>query len=178
MRNKKQDGFTTLMVEVLVGLSLLLVFFSVTAPSLKTVLQANNQNNAVMLLRSVNKSEGYYFRVFHNGYVTPAVLANSNAGQVGTVAAQTCQTPGFLGPETAASVSVTQTFSGYNYVFTPGAVSPITGSGCANPGYATYTLTASPITPGASGNFFYFTDQTGILRFAAGAPATATSPSW
>jgi hypothetical protein len=178
MRNKKQAGFGVLLIEAIVACSIVLLMFTASAVSLGTLLKANNQNNAVTLLRSVNKSEGWYYRLYHNGYTTPAVLSNSNAGQVGTVAAQSCQTPGLLGPMDASTVSVTKTFSGYEFTFTPGATSPITGSGCATPGYATYTLTATPITPGASGIYFFFTDQTGMLRFASGGPANAASPIW
>jgi hypothetical protein len=176
MKKTDQSG-SALLIEMLIVCAIALLFLSMPAVYTTKMLQANNQNNAVTLLRSVNKSEGWYFRVYHNGYATPAVLANSNAGQIGTVTAQSCQTPGFIGAEVAATVSVTQTFSGYNFAFTPGSTSPITGSGCTVPGYATYTLTANPVSP-ASGNYFFFTDQTAVLRFAVGGPANAASPLW
>jgi type IV pilus assembly protein PilA len=177
MKKTNQSGFA-LLIEMLVVCTIMLLLLSIPALYATKVLQANNHNNAVALLRSVNKSEGWYFRVYHNGYATPAVLANSNAGQIGTVSAANCQTPGLIGAEIAATVSVTRTFSGYDFTFTPGSTSPITGSGCAAPGSATYTLTANPITPGASGTYYFFTDQTGLIRFANSGPASATSPTW
>lgn len=173
----QEKGFGVLLIEALVACSILLIITAMTAVSATKMVQANNQNNAITLLRSVNKSEGWYSRIYHNGYNTPAVLANSNTGGIGGVATQSCQTPGLIGAEAAATVSVTRTFSGYSFTFTPGSTSPITGSGCATPGYSTYTLTANPISP-ASGNYSFFTDQTGILRFATGGPANAASPLW
>jgi type IV pilus assembly protein PilA len=177
MKKTNQSGFA-LLIEMLVVCAIMLLLLSIPAVYATKMLQANNHNNAVAMLRSVNKSEGWYFRVYHNGYATPAVLANSNAGQIGTVSAANCQTPGLVGAEIAATVTVTKTFSGYTFEFTPGSTSPITGSGCTAPGYATYTLTANPITPGASGTYYFFTDQTGLLRFANSGPANATSPTW
>ena len=40
----------------------------------------------------------------------------------------------------------------------------------------TYTVTASPVTANVTGTRGFFVDQTGVIRVAAVAPATAASP--
>src|SRR5262249_34967810 len=56
--------------------------------------------------------------------------------------------------------------AGYNFTYVPVAAGGIN---------ATYTLTASPITPGSSGQRYYFSDQTGVVRYGLTGPATAAS---
>jgi hypothetical protein len=42
--------------------------------------------------------------------------------------------------------------------------------------YDAYVLTADPITPGTTGERYFFTDQTGVIRVGQHQPATAESP--
>jgi len=174
---KKQSGFGVLLIEMLVVAFCILLLFSISVPSVVKLAQTNNQNDAITILRSINKSEGWFFRVYNpDGYQTPQYLANAQAGAIGTVTAQNCQTPGLLGPQDA-SVIQTGNYSGYRYVFTPGTTATTTGPGCTSPGYISYTLVADPIST-ASGTTHFFTDQTGVIRFSLSASANAGSPAW
>jgi len=59
---------------------------------------------------------------------------------------------------------------GYQFIYTP----VIPGGG---PGAATgYQVTANPISPGITGEWFFFLDQTNVIRENYGAPADQTSP--
>lgn len=44
------------------------------------------------------------------------------------------------------------------------------------PLYSSYRLTAEPLTPGGSGELFYYSDQTGELRMREGEPAGPDDP--
>lgn len=175
MRSKKQKGYGVFLLEVLIGLVCILILMSTTAVSLTRYVKSNNTNAALYILRSVSRSEGWFFRVYTNGYETPQYLANGSLG-IGTVAPQNCNTPGLIGAETAA-VFNTATYYGYVFTFTPGPVSTTQGTGCNQPGFATYTVTANPVSP-ASSDYSFFVDQTGVVRFAQGGPASAASSIW
>jgi hypothetical protein len=48
--------------------------------------------------------------------------------------------------------------------------------GCMTPGAAAYEVHADPITRGTTGRRSFYTDQTGVIRFAEDGPASADSP--
>ncbi|HUJ41109.1 MAG TPA: hypothetical protein VLW54_11235, partial [Candidatus Acidoferrales bacterium] len=56
--------------------------------------------------------------------------------------------------------------SGYTFTYTAGAA-----AGGVVP---TYTVNADPITPGQTGQRYFFTDQSGVIRFNTSAVATAS----
>jgi hypothetical protein len=43
----------------------------------------------------------------------------------------------------------------------------------ARPGPKAYAITAAPLEPGTTGKRFFYTDQTGVIRYNNAAPATA-----
>ncbi len=57
--------------------------------------------------------------------------------------------------------------SGYSLTYTPNTPD-------ANGNYQGYTLTPNPITPGLTGNAYYFADQTYVIRSNAFATASAS----
>jgi type IV pilus assembly protein PilA len=171
---KKQSGYA-LLLEILVACSIGLTFLAGILISSQKVLVANQQNAVWSVLRAVNQSEGFYYRVFHNGYVLPAVLANSNTGSIGTVAAQGCDTPGFLGGDYASETTL-PLWQGYTFTFVLGPTVPSNGTGCTNPGAVSYTLVASPVNRGNQTGMYFYTDQSGLIRYSQTGPANAASP--
>jgi type IV pilus assembly protein PilA len=58
--------------------------------------------------------------------------------------------------------------NGYNYAYVA-----IDNSGIGKP-YA-YTVNANPVSPGQTGERYFYLDQTNVIRYALGGPANATS---
>jgi hypothetical protein len=58
--------------------------------------------------------------------------------------------------------------SGYSFAYSPGVADP-------NGNYQTYVVTAKPTIPGVSGQRYFYTDQTGVIRADSATPATSAS---
>jgi hypothetical protein len=163
---RRQRGAAGVFIlELLVAASIGLVVLAAEIPNVAATLGANQQNQAWETLTAINKAEGFYLRIFGNGYQTPAFLSGN-----GTVAARACDTPEVLGANYSAPFAATSS-GGYVFVFTPGSAAP-TGGGCTNPGYVSYTLTATPTAPG---RYSFYTDNSATIRYRSDSqPATAT----
>jgi len=163
---RRQRGAAGVFIlELLVAASIGLVLLAAEIPNVAATLGANQQNQAWETLAAINKAEGFYLRMFGNGYQRPAFLSGN-----GAVAARACDTPEVLGANYSAPFAATSS-GGYVFVFTPGsAVSA--GSGCANAGYSSYTLTATPTSPG---RYSFYTDNSATTHYRTDSqPATVT----
>lgn len=58
--------------------------------------------------------------------------------------------------------------SGYKFVYAP-------GSQDSQGSYQAFTLNASPVVRSVTGNDYYFTDQTFVIRFSTSGAASASS---
>jgi hypothetical protein len=174
-RSKKDSGYAMLL-EILIASAIALVFLGGALVSAQRIIVGTNQNAAWEVLRAINKSEGFYFRVYHDGYVLPGVLANSSiTGLPGTVAPQNCNTPGLLGADYASEITQ-PVFQGYSFAFLLGPTVTQSGTGCTNPGAQSYQLFATPVNRGNQTGMYLFTDQTGVIRCSLTGPANASSP--
>jgi hypothetical protein len=72
-------------------------------------------------------------------------------------------TPSSTAADLIDSVLVTGSKTGYTFTYT--ATTP----------FLQYTLTGAPTTPGVSGQRYFFTDQSGVIRADAAAAATVSS---
>ena len=168
-RIRRRDAGIILMVEMIVVCAVVLLLVSVPLLNLQQIAAANNSTAVITVIRATNRSEGFFARVYGEGYQTPAYLA------IQPTQGQSCATPSLLGNQDASAFSVSQ-FSNYQLIFTAGGSSGLTGSGCPGPGLASYTITATPLVPLGGTNSF-FTDDTGILRCdSPTVTATAASP--
>jgi hypothetical protein len=114
------------------------------------------QASAVGSLRMINTAEITYASTYPTGFSsTLAVLAPPPGG-----AGPTPQAAGLID-----SILASGEKNGYRFVYLPG---PRDEKGSIN----SYTVTASPIKPGVTGTNYYYTDQSGVIRQNATAPAT------
>jgi type IV pilus assembly protein PilA len=147
-------GFS--LIELLIVVAIILIIAAIAIPNLLKSKMAANQASAVASLRTINTSELTYSATYNQGY-------SSNLAQLG---------PPASGPATSAaaglidSVLAAGTKSGYvfNYTAAP-AVNNVTPS---------YTVTASPISVGTTGQNFYFTDESNVIRQNSTVTASAT----
>ena len=106
---------------------------------------ASNQASAVGSLRTINTAQITYASTYNAGY-------SRNLQQLGPGASAPNANRAGLIDEVLAS----GTKAGYRFVYTPGAQ--------AAGGVDTYQLFADPIQPGVTGNYYYYTDHSGVIR--------------
>jgi len=116
-----------------------------------------NETSAIGAIRTLNTVLVVYNANFNRGYA-PSLAA--------------------LGPGTPASAQAANlidaslasgTRNGYAFAYTAGPADP-------QGAIQSYTITASPQELGRTGRRFFFTDQSGIIRFSTSGPASASSP--
>jgi len=156
---KKQKGFS--LIELLIVVAIILIIAAIAIPNFLRSKMASNEASAVSSLRTINTAEVAYFSTYSNqGYsVDLASLGGIAPCAVATTAAA-CLVDNVL-----AGASVAPGKTGYRFNYAPGA-----GGGIVT----TYTVSGLPVTP-ASGQRGFFTDQTGVLRYATTGVATVAS---
>jgi type IV pilus assembly protein PilA len=158
----KQKGFS--LIELLIVVAIILIIASIAIPNFLRSKMASNEASAVSSLRTINTAEVAYFSTYTNqGYsVDLASLGGAAPCAVATTAAA-CLVDNVL-----AGASVAPGKTGYRFTYVPGA-----GGGVVT----TYAVSGLPVTPGSTGQRGFFTDQTGVLRYAiTGVATVASSP--
>jgi type II secretory pathway pseudopilin PulG len=153
MRNRNR-GF-----ELLIVVAIILISAAIAIPNLLRSRMAANEASAVGSLRTINTACVTYSSTYGVGF--PVALSN-----LGTSGAASSTSADLIDNVLATGVK-----SGYAFVYTSSAaVSNVV------PAYAVH---ANPLTPGQTGTRYFFTDQSGVIRFnlssAAGASDTPIS---
>lgn len=148
----KQKGFS--LIELLIVVAIIMVIAAIAIPALLRSKITANQSSAVGSLRSLNTSCTSYSTSYGQ---YPAALGN--LGPVGSGGTATSTSADLIDIVLASGVK-----SGYTFIYTPGTADQ------------SYTLTATPIALGSSGQNMYFTDQSGVIRVdTSGTGASAAS---
>jgi prepilin-type N-terminal cleavage/methylation domain-containing protein len=151
MRNI-QKGFS--LIELLIVVAIILIIAAIAIPSFLRSKIAANESSAVGSLRSLNTACAAYDTTYGQ---FPAALTN-----LGPIASGA--TPTSTSADLIDSVLASGTKSGYIFVYTAGASNQ------------SYSITATPIAAGQSGQRMFFTDQSNVIRAdISGAGATAAS---
>jgi len=151
MRDRRK-GFS--LIELMIVVAIILIIAAFAIPALLRSKIAANQSSAVGSLRSLNTS-CTSFSTSYGQY--PAALAN-----LGPVASG--GTPDSTSADLIDMVLAAGVKSGYTFIYTAGTANQ------------SYTLTASPIAQGTTGQNMYFTDQSGVIRVdTSGTGAAAAS---
>jgi type IV pilus assembly protein PilA len=152
---KDSRGFS--LIELLIVVAIILIIAAIAIPNLLRSRIAANQASAVGSLRTINTCEITYASTYNTGYTaTLAVLGPPAGGN---------PTPSAAG--LIDSVLAAGTRSGYSFVYTPGTAD---STGRIN----NYGLNANPITPGTTGQNYYYTDQTAVIRQNVAATASSS----
>src|SRR5437879_8053685 len=152
MRNK-QKGFS--LIELLIVVAIILIIAAIAIPNLLRAKIAANQASAVGSLRTLNTSCIAYSTSYDQ---FPSALTNLGPIASGGTATSTSA-------DLIDSMLSAGTKSGYTFVYTAGALNQ------------SYSITATPITVGTTGQSMYYTDQSGVIRVNhSGSGANSASP--
>jgi len=152
---KKQQGFS--LIELLIVVAIILIISAIAIPNyLRSRMQAN-EASAVGSLRMINTSAVTYSSTYLNvGF--PTNMADMGGANPCTATSTTA----CILEDTIAQ----GTKSGYTFLWTGDGATPS----------VSYTLTATPLQVGSSGQRQFCTDQTGVIHFEpSGAGCTAAS---
>jgi len=149
----REKGFS--LIELLIVVAIILIIAAIAIPNLLRSKMAANEASAVGSLRTINTACVTYSTTYNIGF--PSTLAAlGTSGAVSSSSAQLID-----------NVLAGGSKSGYTFAYTPGAL-----AGGVTP---TYAVTASPINAGTTGQRYFFTDQSGVIRAnATTGPATAS----
>ncbi len=146
-------GFS--LIELLIVVAIILIIAAISIPNLLGSKMRAAEASAVGSLRTINAACIHYSTTWSTGY--PVSLANLGPSSPPTASAA----------DLLNSVLAGGTKSGYLFTYVSGA--PVGGK------ILTYTVTAAPVVPNRTGQRYFFTDQSGVIRADTAGAATAAS---
>jgi type IV pilus assembly protein PilA len=153
MKHTDKSGFS--LIELLIVVAIILIIAAIAIPNLVKSKMSANESSAVGSLHTLNTALVSYNSDYSVGY--PPALSDLGPSSL----------PSSAAADLIDGVLVTGTKSGYIFTYTPG---PIVGNGQIT----TYSVTASPITQGVTGQRGFFTDQTFVIRVNLSGTAGST----
>ena len=151
MKNRQQ-GFS--LIELLIVVAIILIIAAIAIPNLLRSKMAANEASAVGSLRTLNTSSVEYSTEY-GGY--PQTLSYLGGSTTVTASASNA--------ELIDTVLASGTKSGYSFTW-----SAVTTDNNGN--YLNYSVTAQPSTPGTTGQRYFYTDQSGVIRANTSTAAT------
>jgi len=148
----RDKGFS--LIELLIVVAIILIISAISIPNLLRSRMAANEASAVGSLRTITAACVTYNSTYGVGF--PAAL--SNLGSSGNASPSSAD---LIDNALAGGVK-----SGYVFVYTSSA--PVSNVVPA------YGVQANPLTWNQTGARYFFTDQSGVIRFNLSSPATAS----
>jgi type IV pilus assembly protein PilA len=157
IRSMKQKGFS--LIELLIVVAIILIIAAIAIPNLLRSRMAANEASAVGSIRTINTSAVTYSTTYSAQGFPTSLAALGGPSPCTAVSTAACLLDAVLAAGTK---------SGYVFAWTGDGVTPSAG----------YTVTGTPVTVGSTGQRMFFSDQSGVIRYAAsGTGATVASPA-
>ncbi len=155
-RRRNQKGFS--LIELLIVVTIILIIAAIAIPNLmKSKIQAN-EAAAVEALKALDSSVIMYSNTYGGFPHSLADMGPSSGSTNATSAAA----------DLIDVVLASGTKSGYKFTYTVGST-----ESAGN--VQTYSVTATPVTLGATGQRSFYTDQSGTIRATTSGTADASS---
>ncbi len=148
-------GFS--LIELLIVVAIILVIAAIAIPNFMRSRIAANESSGVQSLRNITTANVVYSSTYGVGYPSTLAALGPPPGSGMTSATNA----GLIDDVLAAG-----TKSGYSFLYTPGP--PV------NNVINNFQIQANPITPGYTGNRYFFTDDSGVIRQNLSAPASSS----
>lgn len=149
------NGFS--LIELLIVVAIILIIAAIAIPNFMRSRMLANEAAAVASCRNLTTAEVVYASIYSIGY-SANLLVLGGSGPVGPGASQLVD-----------DVLASGLKSGYVFTY---VATDLNGDGAPD----VYTLNANPANPGVSGDRSFFTDQTGVIRWRQGGPASVADP--
>jgi prepilin-type N-terminal cleavage/methylation domain-containing protein len=154
---RKQDGFS--LIELLIVVAIILVIAAIAIPNFLRARLVANESSATQSIRTINTAVITYASTYQSVGFPSTLLALGGASPCTAASTNACLIDTVLSGGTKA---------GYTFAYTPDGLTPS----------VTYTLTATPASPGLTGTRQFCSDQVSVIRYAAsGAGCTNASPA-
>ena len=155
---KKQKGFS--LIELLIVVAIILIIAAIAIPNLLKSKMAANESSAVGSVRTINTGQVTY------SAGCPAIGYSATLVELNTGAL--CPSgKGII--DNVLGGADPSTKSGYTFAYTPG--------GAVGGVVVSYTIKATPVQVGTTGQRMFCSDQTGVIRYdLAGAACTVPAP--
>jgi type IV pilus assembly protein PilA len=156
IRHNKRKGFS--LIELLIVVTIILIIAAIAIPNLmRSKIQAN-ETAAVGALKALQESTVLYSNTY-GGF--PHALSDLGPAAGGTAATSAAA-------DLIDSVLSGGVKSGYRFSYVAGATDPAGN-------VLTYSITATPVAVGSTGQRSFFTDQSGTIRNTTSGTADSTS---
>ena len=155
---KQQKGFS--LIELLIVVAIILIIAAIAIPNLLRSRMAANEASAVGSLRTINTAEVTYATTYPAAGFAPLLTNLGGAAPcANATAASACLIDDVL--------ATTAIKSGYTFTAVGAAALPA----------VTYFSTAKPQVPGQSGQRYFCSDQSGVIRYNGAAACANTDPA-
>ena len=148
-------GFS--LIELLIVVAIILVIAAIAIPNFMRSRIAANESASVQNMRNITTANVVYSSTYGVGYA-PSLAALGpppGAGQ-----------PTVTNAALIDDILALGTKSGYTYIYTPAP--PVNGV------VDSFQLNANPVNPGVTGNRYFYTDDSGVIRQNTSAVASAS----
>jgi len=155
-KQNKKKGFS--LIELLIVVAIILIIAAIAIPNLLRSRIAANEASAVGSLRTLNTAEITYNTTY------PTTGFTCTLGSLAPPSGSTSPTSAAAGLIDSNLASGTK--SGYTFALANcGSTAPL----------STYQSTAAPVSPGTTGQRYFCSDSSGVIKFDTGSTSACTS---